>query len=87
MHKLPDGKYMASRKNAKDDLTGVNDSLLRGQDFFLCLLVRLLIPPKRSVDFKAPCQKSSRSLMIDGDKKVVSKQPFASFLKVNSLQS
>ena len=26
-------------------------------------------------------------LMIDGDKKVVSKQPFASFLKVNSLQS
>ena len=25
--------------------------------------------------------------MIDGDKKVVSKQPFASFLKVNSLQS
>ena len=27
------------------------------------------------------------NLMIDGDKKVVSKQPFASFLKVNSLQS
>ena len=26
-------------------------------------------------------------LMIDGDKKVVSKQPFASFPKVNSLQS
>ena len=26
-------------------------------------------------------------LTIDGDKKVVSKQPFASFLKVNSLQS
>ena len=25
-------------------------------------------------------------LMIDGDKKVVSKQPFASFPKVNSLQ-
>ena len=25
------------------------------------------------------------NLMIDGDKKVVSKQPFASFLKVNSL--
>ena len=25
--------------------------------------------------------------MIDGDKKVVSKQPFASFPKVNSLQS
>ena len=27
------------------------------------------------------------TLMIDGDKKVVSKQPFASFPKVNSLQS
>ena len=26
-------------------------------------------------------------LMIDGDRKVVSKQPFASFPKVNSLQS
>ena len=26
-------------------------------------------------------------LMIDGDKKIVSKQPFASFPKVNSLQS
>ena len=29
----------------------------------------------------------SLTLMIDGDKKVVSKQPFASFPKVNSLQS
>ena len=27
------------------------------------------------------------NLMIDGDKKVVSEQPFASFPKVNSLQS
>ena len=31
-----------------------------------------------------PTRKSP--LMIDGDKKVVSKQPFASFPKVNSLQ-
>ena len=30
---------------------------------------------------------STCALMIDGDKKVVSKQPFASFPKVNSLQS
>ena len=30
---------------------------------------------------------SKLDLMIDGDKKVVSKQPFASFPKVNSLQS
>ena len=29
----------------------------------------------------------SLRLMIDGDKKVVLKQPFASFPKVNSLQS
>ena len=28
-----------------------------------------------------------RRLMIDSDKKVVSKQPFVSFQKVNSLQS
>ena len=46
-------------------MTGVNDSLLRGQDFFLCLLVRLLIPPKRGVDFKALCPKFSRSLRKD----------------------
>ena len=31
--------------------------------------------------------KNLAALMIDGDKKVVSKQPFASFPKVNSLQS
>ena len=35
------------------------------------------------VIFKCPCH----ILMIDSDKKVVSKQPFASFTKVNSLQS
>ena len=37
-------------------------------------------PPKNKYNCRA-------KLMIDGDKKVVSKQPFASFPKVNSLQS
>ena len=55
---------MAIRKMQK--MTGVKNSLLGDQDFFfLFLLLRLLIPPKRGVDFKAPCQKSSRSLRKD----------------------
>ena len=55
---------MAIRKMQK--MTGVKNSLLGDQDFFfLFLLLRLLIPPKRGVDFKAPCQKSSRSLKKD----------------------
>ena len=55
---------MASRKKMQR-MTGVNNSLLGDQDFFLCLLERLLIPPKRGVNFKAPCQKFSRSLRKD----------------------
>ena len=47
-------------------MTGVKNSLLGDQDFFfLFLLLRLLISPKRGVDFKAPCQKSLRSLRKD----------------------
>ena len=62
MHKLPNGKYMASRKNANDDWCE-RQSAKRSR--LLCLLVRLLIPPKRGVNLKAPCQKSSRSLRKD----------------------
>ena len=54
---------MASRKNAKDDWCE-RQSAKRSR-LFLMFISAFVDPPKRGVDFKAPCQKSSRSLRKD----------------------
>ena len=63
MLKLPYGISWLAERNAKDDW--FEQQSARRSRLFLMFIRTLVDPPKRGVDFKAPCQKFSRSLRKD----------------------